>query len=154
MVSTPSRSRQATRISLPDIAGPTSARLLDDCVSAGEPVVPFEVADVVGLLMFLSGCGCRSGNEKTHDRFQPWVLVEIQFSKDKRRRRRLLQRRLPGRLVDYSLTLPQLYWQRAARVKRGVQKSGCRCTPAIQVKSRRDVREQPSPRPSPIRWER
>ena len=41
------------------------------------------------------------GNKKTHSRFQPWVLVENLFIRDKRQRRRSLRRpELPGRLVE------------------------------------------------------
>jgi len=40
-----------------------------------------------------------AGQQKTHDRCQPWVLVEIQLNNE-RQRRHLLRRR-PGRLVDY-----------------------------------------------------
>jgi hypothetical protein len=42
--------------------------------------------------------GWRAGAEKkTHDRFQPWVLVEISVRRDKspRRSRRVRRRRLP-----------------------------------------------------------
>ena len=43
--------------------------------------------------------------QKTHGRFEPWVLVEIQFSLDKRQRRRQLRRRPAARLVEYFRTL-------------------------------------------------
>jgi hypothetical protein len=32
--------------------------------------------------------GAAGETKKTHDRFQPWVFVEIQFNIDKRQRRR------------------------------------------------------------------
>ena len=42
------------------------------------------------------GYGRRSRvKQKTHDRCQPWVLVEIQLNNDKRQRRRRRQRRRP-----------------------------------------------------------
>jgi len=51
-------------------------------------------------MFFLCLLAGRPGSkQKTHDRFQPWVLVEINFNNDKRQRRRLLQRRQPGQLV-------------------------------------------------------
>jgi hypothetical protein len=34
------------------------------------------------------------GQQKTHDRFQPWVFVEIQFNRDKSPRRRSFLLRL------------------------------------------------------------
>jgi hypothetical protein len=46
--------------------------------------------------------------QKTHDRFQPWVLVEIQTIDDKRQRRRVLRRR-PEQLVAGFLTSRKLY---------------------------------------------
>jgi hypothetical protein len=65
MVSTPSRSRQATRISLPDIVGPTSARLASDLAGAAGVLV-FVAVSVVLLITIriedydlnhcLSGC--------------------------------------------------------------------------------------------------
>src|SRR6185369_9318090 len=48
--------------------------------------------------------GGLAGNKKTHGRFEPWVLVEIQFSLDKRQRRRQL-RRPAERLVEFVRTL-------------------------------------------------
>src|ERR1041385_2452578 len=56
MVSTPSRSRQATRISLPDMVGPTSAR---DFVAG---VLREDSLRV--LFMFFFGCGRRRGETK------------------------------------------------------------------------------------------
>jgi len=47
--------------------------------------------------------GC--GQQKTHGRFEPWVLVEVQFSFDKRQRRRQLRRRPAERLVEFVRTL-------------------------------------------------
>src|SRR6266404_1206138 len=66
MVSTPSRSSAATRMSLPCIVGPISAR---------SRVV---TASMVVLFMVLSQVLARNrGQTKTHDRCQPWVDVEI-----------------------------------------------------------------------------
>src|SRR5215471_4473082 len=95
MVSTPSRSRQATRISLPDIVGPSSARLADDF---------FAVFIICVLIAFVAGRrrGCR---KKPTTVFQPWVLAEIQISFDKRLRRRL-RRRLAEQFVELSKTSP------------------------------------------------
>src|SRR6266542_1191722 len=66
MVSTPSRSSAATRISLPIMVGPTSARA---GAAAG-------FGSIVVLLMVPFMAGYR-GQRKTHDRFQPWGTVEI-----------------------------------------------------------------------------
>src|SRR5262245_20340262 len=68
MVSTPSRSSAATRISLPIIVGPTSARAgtaadLSSVVVLFMMLVPFTVVIVV--------------KEKAHDRCRPWAPVEI-----------------------------------------------------------------------------
>jgi len=57
-----------------------------------------------------------AGQQKTHDRCQPWVLVEIQLNNDKRQRRRLLRRR-PGRLVDYFPTSREKYRPKPVPVK-------------------------------------
>jgi hypothetical protein len=46
---------------------------------------------------------CRR-HKKTHDRFQPWVFVEILFMIDKYRRLRRLRRLPAARLVDLFLT--------------------------------------------------
>src|SRR5439155_2885623 len=72
MVSTPSRSRAATRISLPCIVGPTSAR-------CGETAA---FVSVVVLFMFPSRLRLViAGKQKTHDRCQPWVLVEMALNR-------------------------------------------------------------------------
>src|ERR1700744_5611986 len=83
MASTPSRSRQAMTISLPFMAGATSGRL-----RAGG----FLMASMVLLMLFaLVVAGIAAWYEKTHDRCQPWVFVEIQISFDKSRRHRRLR---------------------------------------------------------------
>src|SRR5581483_4051330 len=105
IVSTPSRSRQATRISLPDIAGPTSGRPAADLRGFSADV--FFALSVAILLICVCVAASGAGKiKKTHDRFQPWVLVEIYFN-DKRQRRRSLRRRPAARLVDCSLTFAQ-----------------------------------------------
>src|SRR5215472_10873717 len=93
MVSTPSRSRHATSISLPDIVGPSSARLADDF---------FAVFIICVFTAFVAGRrrGCR---KKPTTVFQPWVLAEIQLSFDKRLRRRL-RRRPAEQFVELSIT--------------------------------------------------
>src|SRR5579864_9467815 len=58
MVSTPSRSRQATRISLPAIVGPSSACLPE----------AFLGASVVLLIFLMILAGPPQVNKKTHDR--------------------------------------------------------------------------------------
>src|SRR5437899_2876634 len=88
MVSTPSRSRQATRISLPDITGPISARLC-----AGVCLVAVCVVLLISALPFGLALNALQGTrpqayEKTHDRCQPWVFVETYFMLDKGPRRR------------------------------------------------------------------
>src|SRR5437870_8763763 len=98
IVSTPSRSRQATRISLPDIAGPTSGRGADFFFSVLSIVLLMALASMDwwmdGLLDTMSNArrvfpsihssenpfihfclAVRRGQQKTHDRFQPWVFV-------------------------------------------------------------------------------
>src|SRR3954469_2880831 len=67
--STPSRSRARTRMSQPFIGPPTSARGF---------VNVFFFASVFVLIFPLFG-GAGRGEQKTHDRFQPCVLVEIVF---------------------------------------------------------------------------
>src|SRR5882672_1587134 len=94
IVSTPSRSRQATRISLPDIAGPSSGRLL------AAFLVSLCAVLLISCLRYLSRTGGRRRIKKAHDRCQPWVFVETQFTLDKRQRRRRLRRRPAEPLVE------------------------------------------------------
>src|ERR1035438_1929171 len=95
MVSTPSRSRQATRISLPDIVGPSSTLL-----AAGV----FFFVSVVLLIGIAVVAGCRGCIKKPTAVGQPWVLVETRITFDKRQRRRLLGRRPAERIVKCSLS--------------------------------------------------
>src|SRR5437667_9589481 len=68
MVSTPSRSSAATRMSLPCMVGPTSAR---SGAAAG-------FGSIVVLLMLRGALWpVIAGKEKTHDRCQPWAPGEI-----------------------------------------------------------------------------
>src|ERR1035441_10675576 len=99
MVSTPSRSRQATRISLPAIVGPSSTLL-----AAGA----FFLVSVVLLICSAVVAGGRRCIKKPTAVCQPWVLVETQFTFDKRRRRRQLRRRPAEPLVEYSLSLRRM----------------------------------------------
>src|SRR5438046_882649 len=62
IVSTPSRSRQATRISLPDIVGPSSPRF-----SAGAVFVSACVVLLIIIFAFMASVP-RVDNKKTHDR--------------------------------------------------------------------------------------
>src|SRR5437867_10715696 len=71
MVSTPSRSRAATRISLPCMVGPTSAR---------SRVAAFLGSVIVLLMSRIEVLAGNRGQTKTHDRCQPWVFVEIALS--------------------------------------------------------------------------
>src|ERR1043166_8859230 len=77
MTSTPSRSRASTRISRPGIIGPTSARAVA-MVAGGAGAVDFMrlALAVVLLIVCVFIRPADAGDEKTHDRFQPWVLVE------------------------------------------------------------------------------
>jgi hypothetical protein len=88
------------------MAGPTSARF----GAAGDF---FRSAVVFMRLLVLAGCG--PGQQKTHDRFRPWVLVKVCFTFDKHLRPRQL-RRLPVLFVEYLPTL------RAEN-----KQFGCRC---------------------------
>src|SRR5690242_11653551 len=94
MVSTPSRSRQATRISLPDIIGPSSPLLVE---------VGFLISVCVVLLIGAFTFGCARGcTKKPTGLCEPWVIVEIQVTLDKLQRRRRLRRRPAESLVaDY-----------------------------------------------------
>ena len=68
MTSTPSRSRASTKMSRPNMVLPTSARFAFDF---------FLEADSVVLLIVLFGYGRHDvGQQKTHSRYQPWVLVK------------------------------------------------------------------------------
>src|SRR5581483_7640480 len=66
MVSTPSRSRQATKISLPFIAGPTSARFRVE--------VAFAVSIVLLITVLDYDRPSAGFQQKTHDRGRPWVF--------------------------------------------------------------------------------
>src|SRR6185436_10235166 len=66
MTSTPSRSRQATRISLPSMEGPTSARF-----RAGAFLT---VSNVLLMFCQVAGWPTAGFNKTTHDRCQPWVV--------------------------------------------------------------------------------
>src|SRR5436190_17857599 len=72
MVSTPSRSRAVTRMSLPCMVGPTSAR---SCVPGG--LVSVVVLFMVGPAVFGAN---RGQTKKNHDRCQPWVPVQMALS--------------------------------------------------------------------------
>src|SRR4051812_3817175 len=95
IVSTPSRSRQATRISLPDIVGPTSARFV-----AGA----FLLDSVVLFMRFCGFDWVAADHKKTHDRLPAVGFCRNLVIFDKRRRRRL-PRRLAGQFVELCLTL-------------------------------------------------
>src|SRR6185369_820176 len=99
MVSTPSRSRQATRISLPDMVGPRWAR--------GDGVA-FFFASVVLLISFWIGTGSTAGTKKPTTGCQPWVIVETQFTFDKDLRWHRLRRRPAAEPVEHSLTLDRI----------------------------------------------
>jgi flagellar biogenesis protein FliO len=63
------------------MAGPTSAR------GAGLFRL-VSVVSVILLMVFFQLWLTTRIKQKTHDRCQPWVLVEIQLNNDKRQRRR------------------------------------------------------------------
>src|SRR5688500_3091639 len=69
MTSQPSRSRASTRMSRPGITAPTSAR--------GFEIFFLFFGEVVVLLITSIVWPAVEGDEKTHDRFQPWVFAEI-----------------------------------------------------------------------------
>src|SRR5207249_11630812 len=98
IVSTPSRSRHATRISLPDMVGPSSARL-----PGAAFLVSICVVLLIGALRFCFRTGSRR-RKKPHDRCQPRVVVETQISLDKRSRWRRLRRRPAEPFVVHFLT--------------------------------------------------
>src|SRR5262249_16306646 len=92
IVSTPSRSRHATRISLPDIAGPRSA-LWAAGFFAISVVLLISFLAVLWLAPVVSQGGQSRVHKKTHDRLrQPWVFVENRFNLDKPLRWRRLRR--------------------------------------------------------------
>src|SRR6476659_6819972 len=97
IVSTPSRSRQATRISLPDIVGPSSFALVEGAVFA------FSVVLLITLLCVVLAVGRESIIQKPTTVWQPWVFVEIFVTLDKHLRHRHL-RRLRQQLVELLVT--------------------------------------------------
>src|ERR1043165_2751844 len=70
MTSTPSRSRASTRMSRPGAIAPTSAR---GGAVGGFASFNCEVLLIGGFCFWPAD----AGGEKTHDRCQPWVVVEI-----------------------------------------------------------------------------
>src|SRR5579859_2443981 len=98
ITSTPSRSSASTRMSRPNIGGPTSARLwaVFSVRAAGRAAVffsAFAVVLLIGLLVMRLAARIKA---KTRDRCQPRVLVKSYINKHQRRR---LLRRPAGRLV-------------------------------------------------------
>src|SRR5215831_9470445 len=87
IVSTPSRSRHATRISLPDIIGPRSV-----CFAAALFLVSAWLVLFIGYSQSIFEAGSSRVNKKTTTVCQPWVFVENALKFDKYLRRRHLRR--------------------------------------------------------------